>query len=232
MAIQYADGHYEPLREPIRKSTVVAHLNGERTIGHYVVTPEDRCRFFAYDIDLTQTGTWTDPQGEAHDIEPRKVILDLTHPAREDLIMQLRCVADGLAMRVKRVLDVPVAIAFSGAKGLHVYGFTGSANSADVVFLANQVLDELGFTVIRGAHFFAHPAHVNLEIERFPKQETMQGKDLGNLMRLPLGVNRKSNQRGFFVDPRCSYTELRELDPLVALDGDPWVGEKWSDPSA
>jgi len=229
-AIQYANGHYEPCREKLGRAALEGHLAGTKTIGHYLVSPEDKCRLFAYDIDLAKTGTWTDETGEQHDIAPREVWLDPTHPAREDLTISLRCMAEGLAARIRRTLEIPVAIAYSGNKGLHVYAFTGSEPAADVRSIGIELLQGWGcFEAFRGEHFWRHAegGYPNLEIEIFPKQDSLAGKDFGNLMRLPLGVNRKSGQRGFFLDVLCGYNELRELDPLIALAGDPWQGKPW-----
>jgi hypothetical protein len=54
----------------------------------------------------------------------------------------------------------------------------------------------------------------------FPKQDSLNGKDLGNLMKLPLGINRKTGNRSYFVRNDCPYDQLREVDPLVAMAGE------------
>lgn len=56
-------------------------------------------------------------------------------------------------------------------------------------------------------------------METFPKQSSMEGKKYGNLMRLPLGVNRKNpSDPCFFVDRTKAYSRLDPVDPLIALD--------------
>lgn len=225
-AQQNADGSYHPVREPIKKSTLLAHLSGERTIGHYLVSPEGKCRLFAYDIDLVGTrrnpdtgnkepaGTWNDEP-----LDARAAWLDAAHPAREDLTIQMRCLAEGLAERIRRTLELPVAIAYTGCKGLHVYAFTGSEDAAIVRSAALNLLDTWCFEPSRGSNFYRHKhgQYTNFDIEVFPKQATVGEGGFGNLMRAPLGVNRKTGQEGFFVDTETPYNVLRPMDAMAAL---------------
>lgn len=221
-AWQQPDGAYFPDRTKLTMSDLRAHVACERTMGHYLISAEDRCRVFCFDIDLAKTGIWG---GEP--FEPRSEFANPESPYREGLVGQLVIMAEGLARRAHRELGIPVAIAFSGSKGVHVYGFTGPEGAAVVRACAQSVLTAIGsFEPLRGANFFRHQnPEMSCEVEVFPKQDSLEGKDLGNLLRLPLGVNLKSGKPGMFLsvggDKRSTF---KKMDAEAALTGTlPWT---------
>lgn len=227
-------------REPWTREDLRDHLAGHRTFGHYMVNNDDECKLFAYDIDLTKTGqwvgieedgSWTDM--EPKECEPRRAWLHSECPPhlRRYLTAQLREVAEHLARSVVDILDLPVAIQYSGGKGLHVYAFTGPVSAADAKGAALEVLASAGrYEAWRGEVFWREAVTPDLklgnnavEIEVFPKQGSLDGKDLGNLMRLPLGIHRRTGQRAYFVDCASEVTALPEADPTDAMtEGNPW----------
>jgi hypothetical protein len=220
-AWQSEDGKYFPDLSEVTDTDLHRHLSGERTLGHYLLSPEDKCRLLAFDLDLTETGVWN---GEP--IAPRVEFANLDSLYRAGLIGQVLIVAETLARMTYRELDVPVAIAVSGSKGCHVYGFTGSEPASLVRGAALDVIDACGcFGAAQGASVFAHEhAEMNVHVEVFPKQASLEGKKFGNLMRLPLGRNRKTGNEGFFVrvggDRRSTFCPM---DPVAALGGQlPW----------
>ena len=252
-AIQLPDGSYvphtahaghgrgEPCNEQCQRvkwsmQDIEDHIAGRKTYGHYMVGTDDMVKFFAFDIDLRKEGGIIDTKedelvGGFRDIKPREVWLQKENPDREWLVIALRCMAEGLAMKAKRMYGdkTNVQIAHSGRKGLHVYVLTGPIPAADAKQGAIDVLEAFGcFRPFKGDMVWEHDTqdghYRNIEIEIFPKQGSLEGKDLGNLMRLPLGIHRASGDRGFFLDCRCGYNQLKELDPMTALTGDvlPW----------
>lgn len=230
-AVQQNNGAWHPERDKFTRADLQAHLDGRKTFGHYVLSAESQCKLFCYDLDLKPTGVWQDDLGVWHELNPRDAWLDVNHPSRKWQTIQLRCLSEGLALRIQRLLGLGVAITYSGAKGFHVYAFAdGPEPAADMRAAAVHILDDFGcFKRVRGDHFWEHDSddpnfgYPNIGLEVFPKQDSLDGKDLGNLLRLPLGINRKSNQRGFFVDVRCGYDTLQEADPLQALTTlNPW----------
>lgn len=238
-AVQDNQGHYRPAgnyeqtdkgwvcteHHPFTMTDLVDHLNGTKTYGHYVVSPEGKCRVFAFDIDLKAEGRLREWDEAASDWAYRDVAArDVwrTHEPVEDytdLQVQLRCMAEGLALRVSRTLGIPVLVAYSGCKGMHVYGLTGSVDAGDARTLAVGVLQSFEcFEPARGNAFWRHrDAYHSLEIEVFPKQDEIRSDGFGNLIRLPLGINRKSRQEGFFVDLSAPTNVLRPDDPMLAL---------------
>src|SRR5688572_12362826 len=63
-AVQFKDGHYEPDRTKFTMTDLRAHLAGERTYGHYLISDEDRCRIIAFDIDLPKKALLRHDDGE------------------------------------------------------------------------------------------------------------------------------------------------------------------------
>lgn len=241
-AVQHADGSYAPDRTKFTMSDLRDHVAGRKTFGHYMLNQENVCKYFCFDLDLDKEGKWqrppvpmTDesgPSGDWADIRPREAWVERDPVVYADLLVQLRTMAEGLALRVKRLLnDLPVAIAYSGGKGMHVYGFTGPEQAAAVRRAAHVVLEDKSgrntFSKFKGENFWKHDVpdgfHSNITIEVFPKQNTLEGKDLGNLMRLPLGVHRRTNENYFFIDPNSPYDQLVPADPFETLtNGSVW----------
>lgn len=229
-AVQHPGGSYTPDRTPWKMSDLRNHIEGKTTYGHYMTSPEDKTKLWAFDIDLRQEGRYTILKedkvlngGQA--CNPREVWLDKNHEGYEHLTIQLRCLAESLAIKAHRLSagEFPIAIAYSGNKGLHVYGFMGTVPAEEARSVAIEVLNSFNcFENSRGENFWVHTngGYENLEIEVFPKQGSLEGKDLGNLMRLPLGVHRKTGNRAFFIDPTCGYNEIKEMNPLAALSGE------------
>jgi hypothetical protein len=238
-AVQRSNGEYYPLEEPFTRGCLVEHLTGERTYGHYLINPEtDMCKLFAFDIDFEKTGylpTSFDSDGlpseETTECNPREAWRNWAHPARNFMKQQLMHVASLLASKAHRELELPVAIAYSGYKGVHVYCFTNTVPTAKAREGAQLVMDLAGAHLIRGNNFYQVPGGdallENLSIEIYPKQDTIGEKKFGNLLRLPLGVNLKApKDPTFFID----LTQANGLMIPVKSDhvveylksGDPW----------
>ena len=131
-------------------------------------------------------------------------------------------------------LDIDCAVAYSGSKGVHVYGFMPEPTPASQVraaaLLVMEMTDE--FEVLKGKHFFKHKnqdpqsGFPNFSVEVFPKQDNLEGKDLGNLMRLPLGKNQKNPQDPcFFLDMTSPIGLFKPVtDPVELLtNGNPFA---------
>ena len=248
-AIQHRDGTWSPHtsdgtrdgeRLPWKKSHLQAHLDGKQTFGHYFIDTDDNCKLFAFDLDLTDHGYWnpgyfgdqTD-QDTAVEYDPRASWQDRRHPSRPFVKVQMRTLSNELARAITEHLQIPTAIAYSGAKGIHVYGFTGTVQAAQAREAANIVLDLLGcWEPSKGKAFFRHKdqdpvkGYQSFSLEVYPKQDSLDGKDLGNLMRLPLGVNLKAPKNPtFFVDCTRPYAELspHPRPELLLQTGNPWL---------
>lgn len=239
-AIQRENGEWNPDRTPFKLQDFEDHLVGKKTLGHYMLDQEGMCKLFAFDIDFVKHGqkcpgtgcsgcfvTFPNLVGEGTFVlNPRQEWLDKNSldEVKATLILNMRCMAEGLAYLIDRKLGIPVAILNSGGKGLHVYGFTGTISAEVAKTMALTILEALGLIATRGQNFFRHENHYEvLEIEVFPKQTSLEGKDLGNLMALPLGINRKTKNPRYFIHCKSGLNTLPEMDPTLALSGQqPW----------
>lgn len=237
---------YAPLGFQMQHLT--QHLNGTHTYGHYLLDANDRCRVFVLDIDLRKAddGSWVEfPKGEMSNeefdaqtrvvtnINPRRLWADRTNvQARTWFKYQMRVLADRFCRVIQNDLRLPCVSSYSGSKGVHVYGFLGDSPAKEVREAALLVLDLLDeFEATRGNNFFRHKdsdprtGFQNFEIEVFPKQDTLAGKDLGNLVRLPLGRNLKSNDPTFFLDMRAPLWSIQpHPNPASLLEsGNPYI---------
>jgi len=242
---------------------LLAHLAGERTYGHYLLDDDSNCKLFAFDIDLEKSGSyvnlpdWNSFPDSIQTVEDEEIwyventvttIVDgksnynlrdvwvdrskSAAPARTWLKYQMHHLAHIIASKVVE-LNIPCAVAYSGSKGVHVYGFTGTMPAEEVRAGAILILDKIGeFEPLRGSNFFRHknddPIHGfrNFSVEVFPKQTTMDGKNLGNLMRLPLGTNWKNpKDPTFFLDMTTALSDFRPVtDPIRLLrEGNPFA---------
>jgi len=220
-AVQFSSGAWSPDRElrdksqhglGFKMSHLSAHISGEATYGHYLIDKNDRARVFALDIDLEKQGYWVEngPECEpiVHEGYPRELWLDRKAlGAREWYKYQMKMLATMFCRVIMKDMELPCAAAYSGSKGVHVYGFMGDAPALQVhegALLAIDTLDQ--FEPLRGKVFFQHrnqdpvSGYPSFSVEAFPKQSSLDGKDLGNLLRLPLGRNLKSSDPTFFLD--------------------------------
>lgn len=231
------DGQYTSYH-PWTRADLLSHIAGDRTFGHYLLSTDSKVKLFAFDVDFEKnkpatahqpafTGQYDAdfpnyPDNEDplrwETFDPREAWLDRAHPSRSWCKLQLRELSHMLGKAIETELEIPWAAAYSGGKGIHVYGFTGLIDAHDARDGALLVLDTLGFTPQRGDNFFKKEGYENLSIETFPKQDSLDGKTLGNLMRLPLGRNLKApKEPTFFMDMTAPMGTLAPLDPVYAL---------------
>lgn len=213
-AIQTDKGSYLRLDEPWSLEDVEEHLAGKQTYGHYVLDLDSRCKVLAFDLDLDTTAVG--PTGEPYD--PRAAWAERDSLVRPKLQKALRALGEGLAWQAKETLDVPIAVSYSGSKGLHVYAFTGLRPAEEVRAAALSVLNESGlFCPVRGENNWKHrDCYQEVTIEVFPKQGDRK-EGFGNLLRLPLGVHQRSGKKGFFLKLSAEFPKFIPDDPEKVL---------------
>lgn len=256
-AVQLPDGSYAPdvklhgKYDPVgfNRQHLEDHLSGLHTYGHYLLDSEDQTKLFAFDIDLEKTGAYCpmpnslkldpnitneefDKQYGPVECNPREIWKDRSAVvARDWYKYQMGMLARKFCKVISDDLALPCAAAYSGSKGIHVYGFTGTMPAIEVREAALLVLDIMNeWEPHRGNNFYKHildsPSlgYPSFTVEVFPKQNTLDGKSLGNLMRLPLGRNLKSSDPTFFIDLTTPVAELKPHGNPAALleSGDPW----------
>lgn len=162
---------------------------------------------------------------------------DVRFMQRGYLSQQLRGMANKLMRGVWEHLQVPTTMAYTGSKGVHVYAFTGLVDAEAARLGQKIVLDSLGcFQPKKGNNFYRHVeldgfenSYAELEVEVYPKQsELNEGRQFGNLVRLPLGKNLHNPAHPtFFMDARGNHGSraIMRRDALDALtNDDPWAG--------
>lgn len=230
-AVQFNSGAYVPDREikhlnshgPLgfKMEHLHQHLNNSATYGHYLLDAESNARLFAFDIDLKKVGSYIhdvpyvdgvdekewEKSHQPIEINPREAWADRAHPSRYWIKMQMGMLARKFVSAIEKELSIPCAAAYSGNKGIHVYGFTGPMPAAQVRAAATFVIESTDdWELERGQHQYRHKlqdadlGYPNFSVEVFPKQDNLDNKDLGNLMRLPMGRNLKSSDPAFFLD--------------------------------
>lgn len=269
-AIQRSNGDYNPVKDEnghlikFGMDDLLAHQEGRLTYGHYLLNSDNQCKLFAFDIDLDETDekhpefdqflmapTEVDSDGCWRNFapcNPREVWKNRSRVVERNFFKwQLRHVAQMLASQIHKQFEIETAVAYSGAKGVHVYGFTGLLPAADVREGALLLLKSTGcFDLHKGQSFFKHKkvaetdpnsgtvgnlSHTlsfqQLTIEVFPKQVSVAADGFGNLMRLPLGKNLKNPQDPtFFLDLRSNFGSqvFQMRDPVDALTAtDQWA---------
>lgn len=184
------------------------------------------------------------------DAHPREEWRDRRHPARRWYKQQLRTMVEIISSSIATDLGLRSAAAYSGNKGCHVYAFFDEPTDIGMAReLALTVLEMAGtktssqyeFEATKGSNFFQfndpdpYTGFKNLSIEIFPKQDSMEGKDLGNLVRLPCGLNYKGptykvkgvvkHEPAFFLDQTAPVRDLKpHPDPVKLLQtGNPYL---------
>jgi len=228
-AIQQPGGEYfthtrgpreNPTYIPWSRSELTAHLAGTSTFGHYLLSTDNKCKFFAFDVDLDKVGTLpTLPMDNVNSDEdaqawvssfragsnPREAWKDRAHPARPFLKGALMQAAIKLEREISK-LGIPALTVYSGNKGIHVYGFLGLMEAGLVRQAGFLVMEALGCVQVKGDIFWKFGQSLEddlndlLTIELFPKQDELDEGRFGNLMRVPLGRNLKSADPTFIID--------------------------------
>lgn len=164
---------YTPVREPLTPAAVRNHLLGNVTLGVYPVRLDSTVTFFALDVDI------------------RKAALARARGS----LAEARRVKDAVAAETERLradleaMRIPVLLEDSGYKGRHLWVFLEAPEDAAVVRQFGGLL--LRATPVRSA---------DVQAEFFPKQAST-GQGIGNLIKLPIGIHRRTGRRSRLLLP-------------------------------
>ena len=179
---------YVPVRRPMTREDVLDHLHMRRTYGMYLLQQSSLVSLGVVDVDLVMA-LRTERISSAVRSQVKR--------ERDYLLSRLPEVSQELGL-------YPLA-EFSGGKGYHFWFFFERPVPAKEV---RGVLTRLV------AGFKGDLSHFHLEV--FPKQDTISGKGLGNLVKLPLGVHRVSGKRSYFL-PKAGRDIWEELACLESV---------------
>jgi hypothetical protein len=178
---------YSPVREPLTPAVMRNHLLGTYTVGVYPIRLDGTCTFLAIDLDVSRASL-------------EKACTD--RPLAQKLRGSMR--SEGLRLLNElRALGLPVLYEDSGYKGRHYWVFLEQPESAEVLHhLGRLLLPRLSAGLAQGLH-----------LEFFPKQAGLRGQGLGNLIKVPLGLHRRTGRRANLLDD----AGMPLSDPLAKL---------------
>ena len=183
---------YSPVRQPLTPALLRAHFHGSVTLGVYPIRLDHTATFFALDLDITKRAL-----EEAYG-----------HRQRTERLRELVHV-EGLRLRsALAALGVPALLFDSGYKGRHVWSFLAEPQPAALVYKVVLAL---------ARHLRPHAA--DLALEAFPRQASVKGEGLGNLIKLPLGIHLRTGRRAALLgeegQPVATPWELIRATPTL-----------------
>lgn len=178
---------YTPVHEPLTPAVVRNHLLGTFTAGVYPIRLDQTATWFAVDMDIRRPALDQARRDAAYARELR----DLTRRKGLELLA------------VMNELGFDPLLENSGYKGRHYWVFLEEPEEA-------KVLHQCGRLLL--AHLQQH-VEQEFSLEFFPKQAQRTGKGLGNLIKLPLGIHRRTGYRSVFLDGEGNAAK----EPLALL---------------
>jgi hypothetical protein len=165
---------YTPVEEPLSLRVAENHIAGNYTIGVYPVRLDNTVNFIAFDFDVAKFAV-------------NKAIT--SERAWNSVMGKVHAVACRL-MDEAAANDIPVYLEDSGFKGRHAWIFLETPVQAGVA-------KRFGETLV--SRLSPIPSEVTVEV--FPKQASVRKGGLGNLIKLPLGIHRRTGKRALFIEP-------------------------------
>ncbi|MDQ7785806.1 MAG: CRISPR-associated primase-polymerase type A1 [Desulfomonilaceae bacterium] len=178
---------YNPVEEPFSPQVAQNHILGNYTVGVYPVRLDNTVNFIAFDLDGSKFAVNQSIRSE----RAWNALMGKVH----DTACQLVDVASQH--------DVPLYLEDSGFKGRHAWVFLDTPVPAGVA-------KKFGETM--AAQISPRVPEVTVEV--FPKQTSVNRSGLGNLIKLPLGIHRRTGKRAVFIEPDGRPVE----DQLAVLD--------------
>lgn len=164
---------FYPVNRSLSAEELTNHLRGKKTLGLYLLDDEDRVSLAVIDIDISQ-----------------KALLEYAKDEQETKKLHLLTHHD--AIRIASVCDdlkLPVLIEDSGYKGRHLWFFFDSPLAAKLARSLLKFIAERAGKPSSGIHW-----------EIFPNYDRLKGKGYGPLIKLPLGIHKRTNRRCIFLD--------------------------------
>ncbi len=158
--------------EPLTPRIIREHLLGNITVGVYQLRLDNTVNFIAFDIDINKRMM----EKAINDIEMMELLMKMVHETACKIV------------ELCKKHDVHIYLEDSGFKGRHCWIFLEQALDA-------QIAKSFAEIVVKNIEI---PAGISIEI--FPKQVMHTEKMLGNLIKLPLGIHRKSGRRALFIN--------------------------------
>lgn len=172
---------YSPVREPLSLKAVKMHFDGTHTLGIYPLRLDNTVYFAAFDLDLSVPVIKNAAPGST---------------SWNEAIAEMAQYADLLEGRAQQ-MGLCLHRADSGFKGMHLWALFHEPIPAKQARQMCKVI----------AHGITVPPVVRYEV--FPKQNTLPPDGLGNLIKVPMGVHRKTGRRAWFSRTEPSWQAQR-----------------------
>ncbi len=164
---------YSKVDKPLDEEVIRSHINGLKTIGGYILRPDNAITYAVIDIDISSGYIKNMPIISNDYSDFLKEALDYA------LIIQ---------KSVKDETGFECYVEFSGYKGYHVW-----------FFFEKPIQAKIGRDFAN--HFInLHKVRPHLNVEIFPKENKLGGTSPGSLIKLPLGVNISTGNETYFID--------------------------------
>lgn len=164
---------YAPVHRPLTREALERHLAGTETLGVYATRADLTACFFAIDVDLARPAL----DEARRSVEATRRLRRLLHDETQRMIA------------VARSLGLELVAEDSGYKGRHLWGFL--AEPMPVGLLRN-----FGRALAR----VLMPESSELVLESYPKQARLEPGQIGNLIKLPLGIHLRTGRRAWLLD--------------------------------
>ncbi len=179
---------YVPVRRPLQSHDLEEHFKGLKTYGMYLLQSDGLVRTAVMDVDLSKK------------FRSAKLTPDEKNQVKREIAYCMDRINE-----LSQKAGLWPLIEFSGGKGYHFWYFFDEPVPPEKVRSALEKI-RLGIAGDLGA----------FSIEVFPKQDSLKGKGLGNLVKLPLGVHRLTGKRSCFI--KCNSRTLEaQLDYLSTV---------------
>jgi hypothetical protein len=165
---------YTPVEEPLSVRVAENHLLGNYTVGVYPVRLDNTVNFIAFDLDVAKFAV------------KRAITSERAWNSLMSKVHATACRLIDLAAQH----DIPLYLEDSGFKGRHAWIFLDTPVQAGVAKRFGETL---------AGQLSPMPTEVTVEV--FPKQASVRRGGLGNLIKLPLGIHRRTGKRALFVEP-------------------------------
>jgi hypothetical protein len=165
---------YTPIPEPFTSLVAKNHFQGSITVGIYPIRLDGTCTFFAIDLDINKNALEKAARSRDWAAQLRQKMKSLSL----DLLQRLRA------------LGLDPLFEHSGYKGRHFWCFLEQPETA-------STLHQLGKLLMAWLQPALTP---DFHLEFFPKQSELKGKGLGNLIKVPLGLHRRTGHRAHLLD--------------------------------
>jgi hypothetical protein len=179
--------YYYPIKCKLDERIVTKHIDGIETFGVYVLSRQSQCNFICIDIDIEKNELSNVGFSDAQK----------KFDYLKDKLLKCRELFENVLFISKNILYED-----SGGRGYHIWIFFDKPIEGHKALYLNDIFKN----------------KLDFSFEFFPKQPTLNEKrKYGNLIKLPLGVHKKYNQRSkFFTINNTGIDMIEGVDENIS----------------